>query len=362
VLREVCKHRKWPNNIFEKWMDEERVYLEGLRREPEEDTLRCLYVEAIEQYWERFAKEKQQEDAVGTVDAALNRRVDPTKRKSKRTLRAIYDETDIFLKRCAHLETELGIDRWLDSTSPDYIEARKYYDTRKYHLALDKVESLVIQRLMELHKCNIRGTNYKTRTSIFKHMKSRSNTIRSAIASYNAFARRLGRPTLDFKKTMEYSFIAEFDLLRIGRTDIRAEPWSNPHNRALRDSYFRVIRAREEIKRLHLEMDRMHAWMRQERSDHETAVTELKETEPDLASELVTVYAEQLRVHHVIRYWLAKCQDLDGFAGTVVMLTNIELPVNMQDDIAADECEPDEDVAAAVFDLEEALIRVERLG
>jgi len=51
-LHQICRLQGYKASDFRDWLKEEQVYLETLRKEPEDDNLRCLYVEAIEEYWE----------------------------------------------------------------------------------------------------------------------------------------------------------------------------------------------------------------------------------------------------------------------------------------------------------------------
>jgi hypothetical protein len=56
------------------------------------------------------------------------------------------------------IEEQIGlVDRWT-KTSPEYIAAQESMKERKYHLTLDKLEHLVVQRLFELSKLNMSGT------------------------------------------------------------------------------------------------------------------------------------------------------------------------------------------------------------
>ena len=60
-------------------------------------------------------------------------------------------------------------------------------------------------------------------------------------------------PTLDWDQVVEYTFLADFDLLRDTRQDIRSRPWATPAARLAMDSYFKVLHAAEEIERLNVE-------------------------------------------------------------------------------------------------------------
>jgi hypothetical protein len=80
------------------------------------------------------------------------------RRRSVLTERALQGPVDYQREACEHLESELHIDRWTPA-HPEYKEAVKLYAERGYRLALDRLERLVVQRLMELQKCHIRGTS-----------------------------------------------------------------------------------------------------------------------------------------------------------------------------------------------------------
>jgi hypothetical protein len=56
------------------------------------------------------------------------------------------------------MEVKMGIaTRWQPS-DPEYIETANYMSKRKYHLALDNLQRLVVLRLFELHKLNLSQT------------------------------------------------------------------------------------------------------------------------------------------------------------------------------------------------------------
>lgn len=51
VLEEITRTKGWTGKDYEDWMEQERSWLEDLRREPEEDTFRCMYLESLERLW-----------------------------------------------------------------------------------------------------------------------------------------------------------------------------------------------------------------------------------------------------------------------------------------------------------------------
>jgi hypothetical protein len=80
------------------------------------------------------------------------------KRTVVKTLKAMYENVDIHRDRAQDLEEQLGIDRW-DNQHPDYLEAVEYRKEREFRLALDRLERLIVQCLMEIQKCHVRGTS-----------------------------------------------------------------------------------------------------------------------------------------------------------------------------------------------------------
>ena len=65
---------------------------------------------------------------------------------------------------------------------------------------------------------------YSLRRHIGNALKSRSTAIRTAVAKYNIAAANLCPPRqeLTWEEVVEYAFLADFDLLRDARQDIRS--------------------------------------------------------------------------------------------------------------------------------------------
>jgi hypothetical protein len=80
--------------------------------------------------------------------------------------------------------------------------------------------------------------------------------------------------------------IAEFDLLRDTRTDIRRLPWTQPARREAGLLYFGIKRAAEEIRRLNIEITRIITFAIDEHADFYKAIAENCITAPHLAREL----------------------------------------------------------------------------
>ena len=97
---------------------------------------------------------------------------------------------------------------------------------------------------------------YSLRKHIGKALKAHSQAIRTGLTKYNSAAAELQPPhdELSWDEVVEYAFLADFDLLRDTRQDIRKRPWATPAARLTMDSYFKILRAKEEIVRLNVEI------------------------------------------------------------------------------------------------------------
>ena len=81
--------------------------------------------------------------------------------------------------------------------------------------------------------------------------------------------------------------LAEFDLLRNARLDIRRLPWTQPHHREAMNLYFGIKRAKEEIMRLNVEIRRLITFMIDEHVDYQAAADAIQQSDraiPHLSS------------------------------------------------------------------------------
>jgi hypothetical protein len=167
---------------------------------------------------------------------------------------------------------------------------------------------------------------YKMRSHIAKALQARSKAIRNAIERYNKVALSMEppMPTLDWDQVVNYGFLGDFDLLRDTTDSISSRPWTRRSYRLAMDSYFKILRAREEIQRLNIEIKRVVTWIDNEDRFLRKKEEELKETDPLLAVQ-VTRYRQQRGrsdLYHMHRFWaLAK---VPGFTGSVVPGISIE--------------------------------------
>lgn len=205
------------------------------------------------------------------------------------------------------MEKRLNIsDRWMPE-SGEWKAAAERVSMRQFQRCLDSLEGLVVARMFELTRMNMSQTGkqiclycpvtyhdvllllgYNLRKHIGKALKSRSVAIRTALLKYNAAAANLRPPRqqLTWEEVVEYAFLADFDLLRDTRQDIRTRPWSTPAARLAIDSYFKLLRAEEEIIRLNVEIPRFLTFMRDEDAYLASKGEEVGLTDPGLAYQI----------------------------------------------------------------------------
>ena len=109
--------------------------------------------------------------------------------------------------------------------------------------------------------------------------------------------------------------LAEFDLLRDARTDIRREPWADRKNREAMNMYFGVKRAREEVQRLNVEIPRLLTFMLDEHNDYYLAISRHLLTDQTLAHELSLRWTFRDRINAKIASRLQQTASLRGFSG-----------------------------------------------
>ncbi|KAF7349551.1 hypothetical protein MSAN_01745600 [Mycena sanguinolenta] len=256
---------------LEGWLKAERDYLSSLKKEPEEETLQMEYYQALVNFHDaKDAADGLRGNVTGLQfvgESGTDRaEAESATRRFETNRRHVYERENKCLETVRYLEARLElVERWQPGDE-NWIQAQVLVSKRRYQLALDKLESLVAARLLELWKMNIPGTGYKLRKHIAKAMQARSKAVRTALANYNAAAAALEspRPPLEWEAVVEYAFLAEFDLLRFSRRDVRSEPWAQGSGRAAVDLHFKIKRAKEEVERLNVEIRRLYTYMRDE--------------------------------------------------------------------------------------------------
>ncbi|KAG2341416.1 hypothetical protein BDR05DRAFT_888334, partial [Suillus weaverae] len=145
--------------------------------------------------------------------------------------------------------------------------------------------AFVVQRLFELAKANIAGTGYKLHQHISSAISRRSAAIRTVLERYNRLApvQTPPREMLEFSDIASYARLGEFDLLKHLRHHLLEKPWASKVNREVANHYFKILRAREEIQRLNVEVGRLAAWVDHEDAHLQSTFKSLLESDPALS-------------------------------------------------------------------------------
>ncbi|KAF8212930.1 hypothetical protein K438DRAFT_1565919 [Mycena galopus ATCC 62051] len=252
-------------------LEEEKAYLDGLSVEPEETDQMEYYQQLVNLQDRRCAFLKDVIAEGSTANGTVRRHARENLDRAVETVQAT--------------ERRLSIEvRWT-TEDPEWIQAAELVVKRHYRRAIDTLEGLVVKRILELTKVNQSGLAYKLRDHIAKALKTRSKAIQNALNRYNAAAEALDPPgrLLTWAEVVDYTFLADFDLLRSPDTTSSIRAWATPAARQLLDSYHKLQRAREEIPRLNIEIRRFVTYMKDERAFLVDRESEIRAEDPVLA-------------------------------------------------------------------------------
>ncbi|KAJ7075040.1 hypothetical protein B0H15DRAFT_925551 [Mycena belliarum] len=277
--------------VFETWLEKEKAFLQPLQ-----ETLEMEYYQKLVNFFhyeETRAIETQRRHAMELVAKALD--------------------------SVQELERRLDTERW-EVGGPKWVAAAEMVGRRRYQRAVDDLEGLIVARMFELYKVNMAGTGYKLRKHIAKALQVRSKAVKASIDRYNAAAVAMTPPkvTLTWEQVVEYAFLADFDLLREGREDIRAEPWALPAGRAAMDQHYKLLRADEELKRLNVEIRRLVTHIADEEAFLEYHEDRLEEEGNLALAHQVGLYRMErgrFDTLHLVR--LGKLSTERGFTGSI---------------------------------------------
>ncbi|EIW82713.1 hypothetical protein CONPUDRAFT_163795 [Coniophora puteana RWD-64-598 SS2] len=309
---------------FERWLEDEKVYLEALQQEPVEESLRM-------EYWQRAVNLKAYEQELAATRDTWHTHTpqmapgtnNDTSKALKTAHRHALQKYEKERELVHDLEKRLGISETWTPDSPEWQETGRLVGRRKYQRALDTLEGLIVARVFELGKMNRSQTGYALRQHIGKALKVRSAAIRTALDRFNAAARALGQPTVKWEDVTQYRFLADIDLLRRGRQDVSKRAWSTPAARYLMDESFKILRAEEEIDRLNVEVRRVATYLRDEMEYLHGCEERARPTHPFLAHQIALLRGERDRFTQQHADRLHQIANLEGFTGTIEPGTSV---------------------------------------
>ncbi|KAJ6536527.1 hypothetical protein DFH09DRAFT_931311, partial [Mycena vulgaris] len=162
---------------------------------------------------------------------------------------------------------------------------------------------------------------YKLREKIGKSLKTRATAIQRALTEYNSAGAQLtpAHEQLSWAQVVETVSLAEFDILRDTRNDIRTLEWADPAHREAMLLHFGIKRAKEEIIRLNIEIHRLLTFMIDDHIDYFKAIRACLTNTSNfgLARELSAQWEYRSNIHQAIVERLVKASRLVGFTGSL---------------------------------------------
>lgn len=160
-------------------------------------------------------------------------------------------------------------------------------------------------------------SGYKQREKIGHALKARGAAILTALNEFNGQAKILRRSTLTWADLIDALYIGELDLWKDCRSDIRLHDWAKPEHRQATALYFKILRAKEEIVRLNVEIRRQVTFMLDEYDDYNKAVMTVQVSDPLLAKEIQRQCDGQQAYNALIMDSFVALRQLSGFTGNL---------------------------------------------
>ncbi|KAJ7723600.1 hypothetical protein B0H14DRAFT_3098274 [Mycena olivaceomarginata] len=297
-------------SVFETWLEKEKTYLNSLTKEPAQETLRMEYYQKLVNLHDH---DEIRTNGLSFVEAVPGASYSAAAGQTQRIETQRRHTTELGrVSLMQDLELRLGIaERW-EPDGTEWATMALMVANHRYQRALDELEGLVVVRMFELSKVHMADTGYKLRKHIAKALQARSKGVRSALNRYNDAAVMLSPPRtqLSWEQIFDYAFLADFDLLREGREDIRTEPWAQPVGRLAMDQHYKLLRADEELARLNIEIPCLITYM----VDEERFLAEGKAA---LAHQLKVQWVDRARFNSVHMERLTKLSREEGFTASL---------------------------------------------
>jgi hypothetical protein len=259
----------------------------------------------------------------------------PQIRNIRTRYRTTYSKWEACHEQVCRFEEEHGIvERWTPSMK-EYNDALVLLAESTYHRALDELERRVVQRLLEMTKLGMNGVGkliifllhphtihkdhpkgYHLRDRMGHALKTRSDAIATALRKYTMLLNP-PREHLTWMTVIQAATLADFDLLRDARKNIRTLPWTEPLRREAMTLYFSIKCAHEEVQCLNVEIHRLITFMVDEHVDFYHAITNTLFVDPPLASYLSRKWQHHNETSTRIAHRLHQTRQLVGFSGSL---------------------------------------------
>ncbi|KAG1814851.1 hypothetical protein EV424DRAFT_1325868, partial [Suillus variegatus] len=120
---------------------------------------------------------------------------------------------------------------------------------------------------------------------------------------------------ITWEQVVEFSQLAEFDLLRDTGNQLHNKHWSIPCNRQALGKYFDLECSKEEIVHCNVETLRLHTKIQDDAISFPTIIEQCHESNPPLAAEIQCCWyhLQSVNTFHLSR--IAQIHALPGFSG-----------------------------------------------
>jgi hypothetical protein len=160
---------------------------------------------------------------------------------------------------------------------------------------------------------------YKLHKHIGNALCQCSQAIQNAIDRYNSAAAEMNPPRekLTWDKVVDYAFLTDFSLLCDCREDITQHPWARPQSCALMDQYFKITRAREEIKHVDIKIRQVVTYLHDEDNYPHLMENKLSQSNPLIAHQIKHLRLKAMQFKDLHMHHFLKLASTPGFSGCV---------------------------------------------
>ena len=158
---------------------------------------------------------------------------------------------------------------------------------------------------------------YKLRKHIAQALSRRCTAIRNAIARYNDLAvlQTPPRPHLVYSEVVDYCTFSEFEILKHSEHDVLSKDWAILSNRQAANKFFKVERAKEEVRHCNVEVACLQAWVDTEDMVMSRAVATHEGSDPAFAAHLRVLQMQRRHVNDHLCSRLDQIYKLPGYSG-----------------------------------------------
>ncbi|KAG9077568.1 hypothetical protein FRC06_008838 [Ceratobasidium sp. 370] len=313
-----------PLDKLKKILELEEHYLNALKAEDPGDTMAVEYLDLRERLEAAQAEyDKHRKLFVSYDPSSSDLRKAATTNRIEARARWTMNQIFTLQQAVTDFEEKHNISIPWTREMKEWVDAEDIRCNRDVQRCIDDLERLSVQRIFEMSRAGLRGLGYKMRMHIMQAINNHSAALKSALKRYNDAASKVGLQAISWETLTSISMLADFDLLRGSRTGILEEEWARPSNRRAAEEYQYIMRAKEEILRLNIEVRRVHTAISDEQQMLPEIVEQIAATSPELQWAANRYVEQRLKVNNYIMHELnilMRSKQYTGLRNTGVRL------------------------------------------